>query len=37
MHINQFGEAKFKLNTPEAKGPFGDVAGFFAQDENKDV
>lgn len=37
MHINQFGEMKFKLNTPEAKGPFGDVMGFFAQAENSDV
>ena len=37
MHINQFGEAKFKLNTQEAKGPFGDIMGFFAQAENSDV
>lgn len=37
MHINQFGEAKFKLNTNEEKSPFGNVMGFFAQEENKDV
>lgn len=37
MHINQFGEAKFKLNTVEAKGPFGDIMGFFSKAENKDV
>ena len=37
MHINQFGIMKANLNTENEDSPFGALATFFTQEENKDV